>query len=81
MQKAIFVVLFTVPFLYLGYMLLDAFMSVKTAPREPMFFCNRHGFMRKEHTITLVEWSKEPQCPVCFSEAMKAASRVPAIRQ
>ena len=61
---------------YVSYLILDAWLETKAAPRAEMFFCQRHGFMRKEHTIKLVDWADEPVCPRCFSERMTAAERV-----
>lgn len=53
---------------YIGYLILGAFLSVKTAPREEMFICDKHGPLRKQHVIS---FAGIESCPICFHERMK----------
>lgn len=47
--------------------LLAAWLLVRSAPREEMFLCPKHGPMRQTHTI---EFMGTPYCPLCWHERM-----------
>lgn len=58
---------------YLLYLVLEAWLDTKTAPRQEMFWCNAHGAILKAHCITLLD---SPYCPRCFTERMKSAEKI-----
>jgi hypothetical protein len=41
--------------LYLAYLIYYAYVEVKGSPREDMYLCQRHGFMRRQQLITFSE--------------------------
>jgi hypothetical protein len=64
--------------LYCAYVLFSAWYEVRNAPRAPMFLCNKHGAIRKEHLIhfqssqdTWIDY-----CPICFHERLAGAEKV-----
>jgi hypothetical protein len=47
-----------------------AWAEVKSAPREPMLFCAKHGPIREQYTI---DFMGTKNCSICFHERMKSA--------
>jgi hypothetical protein len=58
---------------FYGYAYLGAYSTVKTLPREAMFFCSIHGYMSKSAVITFynVEY-----CPICYNASLGNAERI-----
>lgn len=54
--------------LYIGYVVLYAYLDVKSRPREPMILCDKHGAYRVSHAITFCD---VPYCPRCFAERLR----------
>lgn len=78
--KTVIVIGIVLVALYFMALVMDAWLETKAAPREPMFFCPKHGMMRKENTIVLIDVTKEPMCPMCFHETMQKASKSPILK-
>jgi hypothetical protein len=54
---------------------LEAYIDVKNKPREEMFWCTKHGPIRKQHTLPLFpELGGRPLnshvCPMCYKQAV-----------
>ena len=64
--------------LYMVYIVFAAWWEVRRSPREPMFMCDRHGPIRKEH---LIHFQSSPKtwvdyCPICFHERLASVEKV-----
>lgn len=59
--------------LYILWVVIQAWVDTKGAPRKEMFFCNIHGPMLKEHAISFL--GTDNYCSICFHEKMRAAER------
>jgi hypothetical protein len=59
--------------LYAGLTFLKVWVTEKGRPREEMFLCDKHGAMRKKHTITFQGAS---YCSVCFHQRMAASEEI-----
>jgi hypothetical protein len=59
-------------FLYGCYIIIKAYIEVKSAPREPMMMCEKHGPIRAAGTI---DFFGTKYCGLCFHDKMKAAER------
>jgi hypothetical protein len=62
----------TLGLLYLGYVVLSAYLGVKASPREPMFLCPKHGPIREKG---IIDFFGTPYCGLCFHERLGAAER------
>ncbi len=58
---------------YFGWVLLSAWLETKNSPKEPMFLCNAHGFIRQKH---LISFMGVPYCPVCFHTRLSSMEKV-----
>lgn len=54
--------------LYALAVIVGAWLKVKGAPREEMFWCSKHGEIRKKYCI---DFAGMPYCSLCFHERMK----------
>lgn len=58
---------------FIASAVVGGYVQVKTAPREEMMWCHKHGHYRKGHCLpiggTLV-------CPTCYLGALKEADNV-----
>ena len=55
----------------IGIVMLDAWLEIKKAPTEPMSWCHKHGYFRKQHTLPLFpELGGTAEnanfCPTCY---------------
>ena len=58
---------------YLIWVWGGAYVEVKAAPREEMFYCDKHGPIRKQHVIKFLD---SDYCPICFHERSSKAERI-----
>lgn len=59
----------------LGYGLwtvVSGYLAVKYAPREEMFFCQKHGMLRKANCL---EFLGTPACSICFHDNLVDAEK------
>lgn len=70
-------VLLVVGFIFIASaVILEAWMDTRKRPREEMFWCNKHGFVRKKHCLELFPGMKKQNggpflgCPFCLQSVM-----------
>lgn len=57
---------------FLGSAVLEGYLQVKNAPREPMFFCAKgHGHFRKGYALPI---AGVLVCPMCYLNALRNGS-------
>jgi hypothetical protein len=59
--------------LWLVVGVIEAMIDVKRRPREPMFWCHKHGYFRKKHVLPIT--GVTDVCPICFKEAWDKAGK------
>lgn len=57
---------------WVAYVLLDSYMSVRSAPREEMIFCPKHGPIRKSAALNFMG---HDYCGICFHERLAQAEK------
>jgi hypothetical protein len=58
-----------------GSAVLEAWLDFRKRPTEPMFWCNKHGFFRMQHTLPLFPEmggtaDNSYVCPTCYKTAV-----------
>jgi hypothetical protein len=53
----------------------EAYVDFKNKPREPMFWCHKHGYFRMKHTLPLFpelggKAENSHMCPTCYYETV-----------
>lgn len=72
MWITIVVILITCFLVWIGTGVVEGFMDAKKRPAEPMEWCYKHGFFRKEHVLQFMDVTV---CPRCYHEAFEKAER------
>lgn len=58
---------------YVLWLFLSAYLEVKAQPREAMFWCTKHGMMRKKDCISFMGMD---YCILCWHERVKSQEKV-----
>ncbi len=65
--------------IYIALLALDAKVKTETAPRVPMFSCDKHGTMPAKYAVSFDGMGvlEEPQqvCPMCLEDRFKEARK------
>ena len=57
---------------YFGSALVEGWIETRAAPREPMFWCHKHGHFRAGHCVPMFNVLV---CPTCYHDAIKNAEK------
>lgn len=68
-------IIFLILAIAVGSAIVEAYVDVKNKPREPMFWCNKHGYFRMKHTLPLFpelggKAQNSHMCPSCYHETV-----------
>lgn len=66
------VIIMVVALLFIGSAIFNAYYQVKNTPREDMFWCHKHGTIRKKLVLDL---GYTQVCPLCYREALEKAEQ------
>lgn len=59
--------------IWVGIGVMETIAEVKNRPREPMFWCHKHGHFRRKHVLPIPGMTDV--CPMCYREAWDKAEQ------